>query len=428
MAPARMILNDRSVQALPAALEKNYSVRDEDLRGFFLIVGKNRKTYMVDGAIRKNGKRVAQVKMSLGDVRNTSAARARRKAKSCLGKIADGIHPDPEKQRLLEGYDPVANSITLNEAWERYLQVHLLRKRRSAKTIHNYRDHVERLLKEWRNTPILKLGKNPGLIAQKHDKISRMHGPYQANHAMRTLRAVYNHARKTNRDLPAYNPVDAIDWNPEERRSSGMGLDDLAGWFEQLIAISNPIRREYHWFTLLSGCRPDALKKVKIGDFKPDKRILHIAKPKGGTTKAFDIPLSDQMMKSIIRAIRLGEMLNPSNDDWIFPAESQSGHLETQKEHRHVLAKWGNDLRQSYRTMAAVAGISEMDAKLLMNHALPGVNSGYITRHKLLEDHLRNQQQRITDVIMAEIVASDACKTAVKAWFRPSRHFLSDLQ
>jgi hypothetical protein len=44
--------------------------------------------------------------------------------------------------------------------------------------------------------------------------------------------------------------------------------------------------------------------------------------------------------------------------------------------------------------------VSEVDAKLLMNHAIPGVNSGYITRHKLLEDHLRAQQQAISDVIM----------------------------
>jgi hypothetical protein len=28
---------------------------------------------------------------------------------------------------------------------------------------------------------------------------------------------------------------------------------------------------------------------------------------------------------------------------------------------------------------------------LLMNHSLPGVNADYITRNKLLEDHLRKQ-------------------------------------
>jgi hypothetical protein len=32
-----------------------------------------------------------------------------------------------------------------------------------------------------------------------------------------------------------------------------------------------------------------------------------------------------------------------------------------------------------------------------MNHALQGVNAGYITKSALLEDHLRRQQERIAD-------------------------------
>jgi predicted amino acid dehydrogenase len=33
---------------------------------------------------------------------------------------------------------------------------------------------------------------------------------------------------------------------------------------------------------------------------------------------------------------------------------------------------------------------------LLMNHSIPGVNAGYITRNKLLRDHLRVQQEAIS--------------------------------
>ena len=65
-----------------------------------------------------------------------------------------------------------------------------------------------------------------------------------------------------------------------------------------------------------------------------------------------------------------------------------------------MLSKWGNDLRQSYRTLAQAAGVSELDIHLLMNHSLPGVNAGYITRDKLLRDHLRKQQERISAVVM----------------------------
>ena len=108
------------------------------------------------------------------------------------------------------------------------------------------------------------------------------------------------------------------------------------------------------------------------------------------------------MIRCIIRAIRVGRMLQPGEACvWLFPADSESGHLVEHKEDRSVLSKWGNDLRQSYRTIAQAAGISQLDIHLLMNHSLPGVNAGYITRDGLLGDHLRQQQERISDIIMA---------------------------
>ena len=70
------------------------------------------------------------------------------------------------------------------------------------------------------------------------------------------------------------------------------------------------------------------------------------------------------------------------------------------KEDRVELSKWGNDLRQSYRTIAQSAKISKLDIHLLMNHTVPGVNEGYITRDKLLNDHLRQQQERISAIVL----------------------------
>jgi len=100
-------------------------------------------------------------------------------------------------------------------------------------------------------------------VAKKHDDTSKEHGPYIANGSMRTLRAIYNHARKTNKSLPADNPANAIDWNREMRRDTGMGIDDLKMWFTELAALENPVRREFHLFTLLSGCRSSALQEVR---------------------------------------------------------------------------------------------------------------------------------------------------------------------
>ena len=172
--------------------------------------------------------------------------------------------------------------------------------------------------------------------------------------------------------------------------------------------------------SLLSGCRPTALMEVQPEHIDLRRRVLHIPKPKGGAKRAFDIPLSRQMILSLIRAMRFGRFLQPLEArSWIFPAASAVGHLVEQKEDREVLSKWGNDLRQSYRTLATTAGVSEFDARLLMNHAIPGVNAGYITRHKLLEDHLRSQQQEISNAMFAAVGDILTKSPVIRSWLAP---------
>ncbi|WP_409334425.1 hypothetical protein [Bradyrhizobium sp. AUGA SZCCT0283] len=145
--------------------------------------------------------------------------------------------------------------------------------------------------------------------------------------------------------------------------------------------------------------------------------MVHIPKPKGGAKRAFDIPLSREMVLCLIRAMRFGRQTYPSQAaEWVFPSDSASGHLAGQKEDRATLSKWGNDLRQSFRTIATAAGVSEFDAKLLMNHAIPGVNAGYVTRHKLLEDHLRSQQQAISSAVFAAVGRSLNEHSGIRNW------------
>jgi integrase len=394
MADQHQILTDKSVGRLPLAREKQYKVRDSELPGFFVLIGKRRKSFMVQGEFWRDGVREFAAQLKLGDFGNMTTREARGKAKEALGAIARGQRPG-EAPKIQQG------SITLRQAWERYRDAHMKRKGRSAGTIENYRDHIERLFKDWLDKPLARLGRQPTLVVERHDEITKENGPYIANGSMRSLRAVYNHARKSNTDLPPVNPVSAIDWNKEHRRKTGMGPNDIGGWLRQLRAMDNPLRREFHLLTLFSGSRPTALKNLRIEHIDLQQRMIHIPRPKGGEAKAFDIPLSRPMIRCIIRAIRWGRIMYCEQaKSWLFPADSEPGHLVEHKEERAVLFKWGNDLRQSYRTLAQAAGISELDIHLLMNHSLPGVNAGYITRDRLLRDHLRHQQQRISELVV----------------------------
>lgn len=276
---------------------------------------------------------------------------------------------------------------------------------------------------DWLDESLWVLGNNPSLVMARHEKITKENGPYIANGCMRSLRAVYNHARKTARSLPAENPATAVDWNSEKRRNTALGLNELPPWVGELRALDNPIRREFHWFLLLSGSRPDGLKRARTEHIDFRSRILHIPKPKGGEIRAFGIPLSRRVM-------RLGRVLDPLQArEWLFPADSASGHLVEHKEDRATLAKWGNDLRQTYRTVAQTAGIADLDIHLLMNHSVVGVNAGYINRNKLLRNHLRQQQEMISGKVVDTIrPRSKSIEQRPTLWpLIAARRLLSDL-
>lgn len=306
-------------------------------------------------------------------------------------------------------------------AWDRYRVSHLERKKRSPSTISGYRTHLDRYMSDWMDRPIVELADDPDLVACRHDALTAEHGAFAANGCMRTLRAIYNHAWKKNkRFLPQDSPTDAVDWNPEPRRNTAMGSTGLSSWFEQLARIENLIRREFHLFLLLSGSRPGATKQVPRDHLDLRRRVLHIAKPKGGEERAFDIPLSREMVCCLARVIRLGRILHPDQCDmWLFPAASASGHLEEHQEDRRVLSKFGNDLRQSYRTIGVAAGVSEFDAKLLMNHSIPGVNAGYITRGALIDEYLRKRQQAISTLIFHSIRKQLLLPGPLRSWLAP---------
>ncbi|MBZ9989936.1 integrase arm-type DNA-binding domain-containing protein [Mesorhizobium sp. BH1-1-5] len=438
MVDIRILINDRAVSDLKAPSSGQYRARDTQLKGFHVIVGRRSKTFAVQGDLRKDGKRVASISVRIGEGETMSTREARAIAKTYLAQISKGQHPDPKPALPTEQLgsasgpregppvqsdqqtDASPKGVTLGLAWERYRDAHLIRKGRSNGTIEGYRDHVERLFKQWRDTPLQDLAEDPAKVITRHDEITKDHGPYIANGSMRTLRAVYNHARRAHRYLPADNPASIVDWNSEKRRNTAMGLDDLSSWFHQVAVLQNPIRREFHLFSLLSGCRPTALMEAQPQHLDMRRRTLHIPQPKGGADRAFDIPLSRQMILCLVRTIRFAHHFYPSKaKNWLFTADSDSGHLAEQKEDRDVLSKWGNDLRQTFRTLATPAGVSEFDARLLMNHAIPGVNAGYISRHKLLEDHLRAQQQAISDKIFSALRNMATRDAKIRSWLGP---------
>ena len=57
MAGVRILLTDEAIAQLPAPNDGWYLARDTELKGFFVVVGKRKRTFTVQGNLRKGGKR-----------------------------------------------------------------------------------------------------------------------------------------------------------------------------------------------------------------------------------------------------------------------------------------------------------------------------------------------------------------------------------
>lgn len=153
MTDIRIALNDKAIAQLPAPEDGWYLARDTELKGFFVVVGKRKRTFTVQGDLRQRGKRASSIRVSIGDASDLTSRAARAIAKEYLAQISKGQHPKARLegkagQAETDGSSAVT-AATLKQAWQRYLEAHLIRKGRSEKTISGYRDHVERLFSEW---------------------------------------------------------------------------------------------------------------------------------------------------------------------------------------------------------------------------------------------------------------------------------------
>lgn len=378
-------LTDKYIESLALARDGQHIIRDDHQPGFFVIVGRRNKTYYVQFDYHDPLGRRKTCRKKIGRVDQIDVKQARAKAAQM---IADAKAPVKQQD------------VTLAVAWCEYRDLHLVPQKRSARTIEGYQDAVERLLGDWQNVPLDRLAAQPVEVNKRYVALLNKHGIATAKNAMTTFRAIYNHALNLHPELARPNPVRFNLQSPAPRHTA-MAAEDLSGWYKQLRKLPCPVRRAYHLLMLLSGCRRESLSCARWADIDVAHKSLRIPKPKGGTSRAFDIPLSRRMLWILAKARRAGRMLNDESE-WIFPsAASRSGHIEEIKEKNLVT---GHTLRHTYRTLAQQAGVSELDAMLIMNHKLPGgANSGYISRTALWP-HLLTVQETMSTFIMEHCI------------------------
>lgn len=354
---------------------------DTEMRGFYLIVTSTKRSFYVQSLVHGR-----QVRTKLGDYPAMDAKQARDTARQTLVGMRAGMNPNEERRRAK------ARGITLREA----LELHLAAKPLSTRTKEDYRYNCEQYLGDWLDKPLAELGTDRTAVRERHGRITARHGAPSADSTFRVFRAVYNRGLREHPELPP-NPCGNVDYHGLKRRKVDAGADRLKTWGKAVLTL-NPVRRDLHLFMLLTGMRRTSACEAKASDLDLVSERLHVPKPKGGSARAFDLPLSGPLAALLGHRVDQNSRLHRKSP-WLFPAESISGHVAEVAQHE-LGGLTGHALRHTFATLAVQSGVPLLELKYLLNHAASNVTMGYI---HVGPEHLRKYQETASHYILEKL-------------------------
>jgi integrase len=422
----RVRLTERVVNKLPTRTGKQVLYWDEGpkaVRGFgVLCSGKtSSKTYIAQRDM-PNGK---TRRVTIAGANEVSLDEARKQAADVLVQLRRGIDP---KQRLV--------SSTLRETIEAYRKA---RNDLRPRSMEHYAS-IERHLGKWFDIPLAEITRD--MVEARHREIAseieekyrahaaamiKLHlgraakvekswpkaairhkaraaraearkpttGQAAANGTMRALRLLWNFAAERNPDLPT-NPVRlSRQWFSIERRERLVRADDLPAFYGAVNALENTVAADYIKLLLFSGLRRREAAGLRWADVDLAAKVVRIPATRTKAGRRFDLPLSTYLNDLFVARRAHGD------GDFIFPANSKSGHVEEPKFFFDLIAASSgvrvsaHDLRRTFATIAESTDISPIALKMLVNHASgTDVTSGYVV---LSTERLRDAAQRVCD-------------------------------
>lgn len=388
----KILINKSNVDKIKKS-EKSIIYRDCKLTGFCVRSCKNKISYIIDS--RYNGKLYRKV---IADINKISSDEARKIAKEMLGRIAKGVDICEEaKKKKIE-------TVTLRDAFNEYIST----KKLSPNTLKDYNSDMRTVFSDWEKLPIASISRT--MVQKKFTEKSKL-TPTTTNRNFRFLRALFNFAiekyRIGEKLIINENPCNVIKamkiWNKEKPRQSMIALCDLETFWKVLSTSNNDTLRLQQAkmqckLCLLTGCRDQEIASLQRKNIDFRKKQIVFEHTKNGRQHILPYGL------------HLGELLNNlcknlQQDDFLFPAVSQSGHLQNHRKEIEKIAKLCgfkftlHDLRRTFSTYAGeYIGIDPIMIDRLTNHVINTVTF----RHYTVADpeRLRAPMQKIENFIL----------------------------
>lgn len=374
------------VEQVPLTQKGQVAYCDTELRGFYLIVGMQAKTYVAQKDIRGR-----TIRCTIGRHGHFTPEQARSIARDKLHLMAKGIDPNIEEKK------EAIKSVTLGNALDGYLES---RSNLKARTKEDYRYYIDKYAKDWKSLVLTDISKE--MVASRHARIAKDNGAYPANKTMRVVRALFNYAHAKYENCPE-NPVlyltQVRGWCKEQRRRTYIKPHELKAWWSAVYALENDTYRDFFLLMLFTGLRRGEAQKLRWADIDFKGRTFTIEDTKNGDP--LTLPMGDFVQDMFEKRLK-----RYGNYEYVFPGTGEGGYLAEPKKGVDKVIKaskvqfTNHDLRRTFITVGESLEISTYALKRLVNHRATDVTGGYII---LDVERLRKPVQKIENYILEQV-------------------------
>ena len=375
-------ITDKLVNALLPPPKGNRITYDTDVKGLGLrITAAGARSFILN--YRINGR---ERRYTIGAYPDWSVKAARDEAKALKRRIDLGH--DPMGERHAEREAP-----TVADLCDRYVEEHLPKKRPLSQR--DDRKMINRFVRP-------KLGRLK-VANVRHADIDGLHRslrstPYQANRVIALLSKMFALAIKW--DWRSDNPAKGIEKYSEEHRERYLSQDELARLTAALAEYPNQTAANAIRLLLLTGARKGEVLSATWGQFDLEAGVW--TKPSAHTKqkKLHRVPLSAPAM------LLLSGMKANAASDHVFtgrapgePLQDIKGAWETIRKAANIEDVRVHDLRHTYASILASAGLSLPIVGALLGHTQPATTARYA---HLYDEPLRKATDTVGAIVTGQ--------------------------
>ncbi len=363
---------------------QNLIIRDTDLPGFFLSVGKQKKSFKVQFDIVSKGCR-RSIRRTIGDAANLDPESARKEAAQIIRNFNEISQP---KQSAVE-------QATLAEFLEGVVKKERLRS--GKKHLSEQVRRLRRWMPEYACLPLHKL--TDGKVDEMLSSVVANFGRNTGHSAIRLLFFLREHDQD---GALSHLDLDRLQLTLDGARSGYssqniLNLEALPDWFRRLENLPNPFRRGMHLFGLYSGLRPSLLTRLEKSWFKPSAHAILVPSWATHNGRSFVCFLSVEQ-EAILRDVLQLQAGFKVTSKLLFPPKPWSNRQTYAiTRERTMPGLTGSVLRNTYREAALHAQVSEEVTKVLTGGVANLKNPSI--RSLVQKEKLQGAQKRTSDLI-----------------------------